>query len=289
MKFWKLYALLVFFVLFGGASAAFAQGGGQLEITFFNVGAGDCILLQQGGSTMMIDTGYETTEPEVAASLDAMGVKSLDCLLLTHYDEDHVGGAAGLLASFDVREVYGPDYKGKSREYQAYEAVLKTSGIKSSILKEETHFTVGDMDVTLWPPQKRLGMVPNEYSIFCSVKFGNRRFLFTGDALDQRMTDFAAAVDGHYDFIKLPHHGMFLAKSAIFRRLLSLARPRYGVITNSPQFPITSDLALLLEVYRLKTLETKNGSVVVKSDGDNIEMYQPEAVSSDIQEQAIPD
>ena len=282
MKFRKLYALLALFVLFGGAPAAFAQGGGQLEITFFNVGAGDCILLRQGEHSMMIDTGYEATEPAVAASLDAMGVKSLDCLLLTHYDEDHVGGAPGLLASFDVGEVYGPDYRGKSREYQNYEAALKTSGVRSTILKKEASFTVGSLDVVLYPPQKRPGMVPNEYSVFCSVTFGSRRFLFTGDALDQRMTDFASALDGRCDFIKLPHHGMFLAKSAIFRRLLSLAKPKYGVITNSPQFPITSDLALMLEIYRLQTLETKNGYIVVKSDGDSIEMYQPEAVSGDV-------
>ena len=288
MKYLK-FLLIVAGVLLFGSPAAFAQGGGQLEITFFNVGAGDCILLRQGAHSMMIDTGYETTEPAVAASLDAMDVKSLDCLLLTHYDEDHVGGAAGLFASFDIREVYGPDYKGNSREYQDYEAALKTSGVKNVILKQETHFAVGDLDVTLWPPQKRLGMVPNEYSVFCSVTFGSRRFLFTGDALDQRMTDFAAALDGRCDFIKLPHHGMFLAKSAIFRRLLSLAKPRYGVITNSPQFPITSDLALLLEIYRLQTLETKNGYIVVKSDGDSIEMYQPESVSGDAPEQEALD
>ena len=82
---------------------------------------------------------------------------------------------------------------------------------------------------------------------------------------------------------------MFLAKSAIFRRLLSLAKPRYGVITNSPQFPITSDLALLLEIYRVRTLETKNGFITVTSDGENIEMYQPESVSGDAPEQEALD
>ena len=154
LKYLRLCSVLAAMLLLCQA-AAFAEGGGQLEITFFNVGAGDCILLRQGEHSMMIDTGYEATEPAVAASLDAMGVKSLDCLLLTHYDEDHVGGAPGLLASFDVGEVYGPDYRGKSREYQNYEAALKTSGVRSTILKKEASFTVGSLDVVLYPPQKR--------------------------------------------------------------------------------------------------------------------------------------
>ena len=51
MKYLK-FLLIVAGVMLFGSPAAFAQGGGQLEITFFNVGAGDCILLRQGEHSM---------------------------------------------------------------------------------------------------------------------------------------------------------------------------------------------------------------------------------------------
>ena len=88
-------------------SLCLALGASWLEpaldtyrLTALDVGQGQCILLQSGGKTYMVDCGGDydkNTADKAAATLLSQGITRLDGLILTHYDQDHVGGAAYLL------------------------------------------------------------------------------------------------------------------------------------------------------------------------------------------------
>ena len=70
------------------------------RVTVLDVGQGQCILLQSGGKTYMVDCGgsYDEDAADIAAeTLLSQGIRRLDGLILTHYDKDHVGGAQYLL------------------------------------------------------------------------------------------------------------------------------------------------------------------------------------------------
>ena len=56
-----------------------------VRVSFIDVGKGDCILIQAGGSSAVIDTGYENTADDVISYLKDSGVTRLDCLVITHY------------------------------------------------------------------------------------------------------------------------------------------------------------------------------------------------------------
>lgn len=259
------------------AASCWAGERNELSVTFFDVGKGDCILLRQGGSAMMIDTGFEKTETSVAASLDEMGVRKLDCLLLTHYDKDHVGGAAGLLERFDIKRVCGPDYIARGETYNEFLAALEERGLRLETVRKQTAFHLGGLEVVFYPPLQHEGMVPNDYSVICSVKFGERRLLFLGDATELRMGDFLPFAGGRCDLVKLPHHGIWLSKSVNFRRLLTITKPQFCVATNSAQFPLSPGSRLVLEIFRVRTLETKDGSVNLLCDGRNLLVTQQPA------------
>ena len=76
------------------------------KITFFNVGKADAILLQYNDTNMVIDTGTKDSEEYFLEGLKRLNVDKIDCLIITHFDQDHVGGAASLISSYEIDTVY---------------------------------------------------------------------------------------------------------------------------------------------------------------------------------------
>ena len=81
-----------------GACAAEMDGAAQedgpiaVELTFFNVGKADAILVRVGEKTYLIDAGLKKGFNDLLAGLDREGVTHLDGVFLTHVDKDHGGG-----------------------------------------------------------------------------------------------------------------------------------------------------------------------------------------------------
>ena len=88
---------------------------GSLVVSFIDVGQGDAILIQSGGKNYLVDGGKSEAGPKVVDFLHSRGVQSLDGLVATHPDADHVGGLPDVLDAFDVATVYlSGDTKGTS-------------------------------------------------------------------------------------------------------------------------------------------------------------------------------
>lgn len=81
------------------------------RFTVLDVGQGQCLLLQSGGHTFMVDCGgsRDKEAADIAAeTLLSQGIAKLDGLILTHCDRDHVGGVEGLLSRVDTRVLILP-------------------------------------------------------------------------------------------------------------------------------------------------------------------------------------
>jgi beta-lactamase superfamily II metal-dependent hydrolase len=74
-----------------------------MKLTVYPSGKGDCLLLQSGGESMLIDGGVGNSFVEhVLPKLEGIG--KLDCVYLSHIDDDHIGGLIELVnATFDWR------------------------------------------------------------------------------------------------------------------------------------------------------------------------------------------
>jgi competence protein ComEC len=91
----------------------------DFRLTALPVGQGQCLLLQSGSQVYVIDCGGdnpEETADEAAAALLSQGIRRLDGLILTHYDEDHAGGAQYLLNRIRVDALFLPDGTFKPRK-----------------------------------------------------------------------------------------------------------------------------------------------------------------------------
>ena len=82
------------------------------RVTVFDVGQGQCILIQCGGENYLVDCGGDNDEmvaDMAAEQLLSQGIISLDGLILTHYDRDHAGAADLLLSRIPAEMLYLPD------------------------------------------------------------------------------------------------------------------------------------------------------------------------------------
>jgi competence protein ComEC len=87
----------------GGASP---PPSGSLSVSFIDVGQGDGILVQAGGTSHLIDAGRSEEGPNVVDFLRSRGVESLDGIVVSNPDADHIGGFLDVFDAFPVETVY---------------------------------------------------------------------------------------------------------------------------------------------------------------------------------------
>ena len=92
--------LLTLAILVGGLAGCAREPApeGTLTVTVLDEGKADCILIQESSvGAMLIDTGTRESASAILEFLRARGIDTLETLLLTHMDKDHIGGAAAIL------------------------------------------------------------------------------------------------------------------------------------------------------------------------------------------------
>ena len=107
-----LMSLLLVFMLAvpGNAVSTQAAGQGDMAVHFIDVGQGLAILVQSGGENLLYDGGNRAHADEVVQYLKNQQVETIDYMISSHYDEDHLGGLVKCLDNFEVEHVLGSDY-----------------------------------------------------------------------------------------------------------------------------------------------------------------------------------
>lgn len=243
-----------------------------LRVSFVDVGKGDCILLQAGDESALIDTGYEETADDVVSYLRAQGVQHLSWVMITHYDKDHVGGLRAIGKEFSPDAVYLPGYEGADKQYDFVRKAVEDLGLPAQKTTRELSLTVGPAKLAVYP--SHLTYVPdangnegndNDLSLVTALSFGKDSYLFTGDLEEEGIEAFLELGLGQADVLKMPHHGQ---KSKATSNLLESVRPQIAVITDGEDDPADKKTLRLLEDVDADTYRTsEDGTVVITSDG----------------------
>ena len=255
---------------------AHAADVGRLTVDVLKVGKADAIILQCQDRTMVIDAGEEDDGEEVVSFLQKAGRTRVDTLLITHFDKDHVGGADTLVESMEVGQVLVPAYEGTTQDYYDFLEALRKKGLAAKTLTGPARFTLGTAQVMVEPPAEYVyngnQEMDNNFSLITSVTHGNMRLLFTGDAMKARIREWLSAHDGeHYDFLKVPHHGVY---NTAQEELAVSASPRYAVICGSRKHPADRATIEALRRCGASILQTKDGDIHASSDGASITIGQ---------------
>ena len=112
---------------------------GELRIHFLDVGQGDCTFIEfPDGQTLLIDGGdtQTNTENAIMRYLNALQIKRLDYILITHTDEDHCGGLDSVISYKKVSKIFLPQTKDVNVNVayaKAYSAAMKSDAEKSVV------------------------------------------------------------------------------------------------------------------------------------------------------------
>lgn len=248
-----------------------------LKITFLKVGKADAIIAQTQEKTMVIDAGEEDDGEEVVSFLTNQGIFKVDVLIITHYDQDHVGGADTLVESLDVAQVFLPDYEGSHTEYLDFMTSLDKKKIKPQFLTEPIEFQFGDTMVKVEPPLSyeipdSTVEVDNNFSLITTLTNGDNKFLLSGDAEKKRIREWISSGSADTcDLLKVPHHGIY---NTALEELLGVVSPKYAVICSSEKNPVQTQTLELLKRYHVQIFQTKDGNVTVISNGNHMEISQ---------------
>ena len=262
-----IFAGIVFIVL----CASFIKiSDNKLHLTFFSVkNADSCLIKTPQNHYLIIDTGklsfsgnYSAGEGVIAKYLLSKGVTKIDYIILSHLDNDHIGGTVGLLKRIKAKKVFVNTDTPTSQTSRDLFDYLKKQKIpyeivkNNSVLYEEDNFKVS--------AYLNKSIDENENSIINLIEYKDFNALFMGDA---GISGFEVLPDKKINVLKLGHHG---AKDTINKSVLDKIKPETVIIStgqNQYGHPHFSIINLFGEnnIHYLRT-DSKN-TINISTDG----------------------
>ncbi len=245
---------------------------GNMVVHFLDVDQGLCILVQSEGENLIYDGGDKKTSDEVVSYLKEQGVKTIDYMISSHYDSDHVSGLIDCLENFDVENVISSNYVHESKTYENFVAAVEAEGLDMDHPAVGESFTFGNGGFTILAPNEIDDGDSNANSVAIKLVNGNHSFIITGDAEFKNEKEMCeTGIDLACDVLVPGHHGSATATSWDF---LEKTLPAYAVIScgtdNSYGHPHEETMEKLesaeVEVYRTDV----QGTIVLTSDGTNL-------------------
>lgn len=243
-----------------------------MNVSFIDVGKGDCILVQVSDAAVLIDTGFDDTADEVVAYLHEQGVKRLRGVIITHYDRDHVGGLNAIGKAIDIDTVFLPGYEGADKNYRTTMSAVDNLGVSSLPVTEIQTLELNEAKLTILPTT--LSYLPgangdegndNDLSLVVTLHFRDDSFLFAGDLEKKGIAAYLKNSQGHFDVLKMPHHGQ---KNSNTDDLLAEVQPSFVIVTDDPSSPADKKTLDLIDDTGAETYRTStDGTIVIESDG----------------------
>lgn len=245
---------------------------GPVTVHYINVGQGDSILIQQDGHNMLIDAGTNAAESAVVNYLKSKGITRLDYVIGTHPHEDHIGGLDKVIDNFTVDKFIMPKVTHTTQTFKDVITAAQNKGLKITVPKVGDKYSLGVANFTILAPNNSSYSNLNNYSVVIKLKFGNRSFIFTGDAEGLSEGEILAKqLDITGDVLKLGHHG---SKTSTAQAFLNKVNPKYAVVScgknNSYKHPHQQTLDKL-KVKNIKVYRTDEaGTIIATSNGSSL-------------------
>lgn len=271
---WRLCAVILalcFGLSLVGCQKSEAVTGFSVEV--LDVGQSDCTLLREGNAVWMIDTGTATERGTVMGALADRGIERIDCLLLTHPHEDHIGNARMLLENYEVGMLIVSPFEADDLTYRLVLETAKQRGVACHVARGEEVYTLGGATVDILLADEN-AKEPNDASVILRVLYGKTTFLFTGDAELDGETALLSVVTAERldcDFLKAGHHG---SETSCCEALLQAVTPEHVAIScgaeNDYGFPHQALLERLDAVGATYHRTDKEGTLCYVSDGETV-------------------
>ncbi|MDM8523707.1 DNA internalization-related competence protein ComEC/Rec2 [Desulfococcaceae bacterium HSG8] len=263
----------------------------DLRVTVIDVGQGGSSLLEiPGGECLLVDGGgfpdrstFDVGERIVAPLLLKKRIKTIDKIVLSHPDSDHMNGLLHIAGHFNVREIWTNNDISEKINSHEFMKILDENDIRQPGLDEILHardIKGADIEV-LYPPddfvdhKKEDGWrkKSNNNSLVLRVTLGSLSFLFPGDIEAQAEKELVSMAGDRLKSTVLiaPHHG---SKTSSSDEFLDAVSPEYVIISsgwnNRFQLPHQS----VLDKYRARGYQIyrtdMQGAISISTDGESL-------------------
>lgn len=250
--------------------------GNEVIVHFIDVGQADCIFIQDGEDTMLIDVGNKNDDALVSQYLDGLGVEQIDYFIATHPHEDHIGCAAAILRLYDVGTIIKSETENTTACYREMMEQAEKSKTPIEIAVPGNTYVLGNGEFEILGPISRDSNEMNNNSVVILYQYGDTRFLFTGDAeREEELEILDAGYDVDADVLKVGHHGSSSSTTYPWLRAVS---PRYTVIScgkdNEYGHPHEATMSKLKDAETEVFRTDKNGTIVFVTDGETLTPYE---------------
>jgi competence protein ComEC len=238
--------------------------GTPVQAHFINVGQGDSILIQLTNSkTILVDGGRQDAGPDVVAYLKKIGVKTIDLMVGTHPDADHIGGLATVMNSLPVKQVLDSGRTSTTVTYKNYLTVIKNKRIPFVVAKVGQTITL-DPSVKIQVLNSGAGARDdNDASVSLKISYGSEDILLTGDAEADQEKVMLGKFNVEAEIFKAAHHGSNTGNSLAF---LQEVHPKATVlsyaINNSYGHPNADVVSRLRQIGSKVYSTAESGNIV---------------------------
>lgn len=243
-----------------------------IKIHYIDVGQGDSIFIElPNKKTMLIDAGESSKGKIVSSYISNLGYYKIDYIVGTHPHTDHIGGLAHIINSFDIGNIYMPKAVSTSKTYENLLNTISQKGLKITTARAGVNIvSESNLNINIVAPNREYSDLNNSSAVV-KITYGNRKFLFMGDAETKSENDIISDVSA--DVIKVGHHGSDTSSGQSF---VNKVNPKYAIIMvgnnnqyNHPyQIIIDRWINSGAKVYRTDI----NGNIIVISDGNSLDI-----------------
>ncbi|MBE6021544.1 MAG: MBL fold metallo-hydrolase [Clostridiales bacterium] len=238
----------------------------NLTVHFIDVGQADAIFLDYGTTEILVDGGNNKDGDTVSAYIKPYVDYSLDYIIATHPDADHVGGLDIVINDYEVDQIIDSGFIKNTATANSYYNAAAAEGCEFIYDKDMTINIGGAVTVKIIETGDNYESA-NDNSVIALVSYGDFKLLLTGDmgstVEEKNLNKFSDV-----DVLKVGHHGSRYSTSAAFLRTV---KPEAAVVSagigNSYDHPHKETLQRLLDRGTKVYGTSKSGNVVLTTSG----------------------
>jgi competence protein ComEC len=264
----------------------------DLRVTIIDVGQGSCALLEMpGGACFLIDGGgfadnsvFDVGARIIAPLLWRKKIKTVDTLILTHPNSDHLNGLLYIAEHFNVKRLWSNNEAVATQGYREFMDIVKRKKIHVPSLKNMSRkHVIGDVNLNiLYPPDyfqdkkdREKWREYNNNSLVMKVALGSKSFLFPGDIMAKAEQELVSMQGGTLKstFLLAPHHGSKTSSTAAF---LEQVDPEFIIISSGWQNRFGFPHASVLKRYTVRGCQIlrtdAQGALTISTDGRSVKI-----------------
>lgn len=247
----------------------------DLQIITFDVQNADCFLIKTPANKyFIIDTGRASYKGSKAQAnsiiikyLKDRGIKNIEGMIITHFDNDHSGGAVDIMKNLNVKQVYINSFKDNSMTSVEIYKTLREKEISSRIPKGIIYQEPDLKMQTFIADSKE----DNEKSIITLLSYKEFDMLFTGDAGIGAFEQIKSQLPHNIEILKVGHHG---GPNVVNQKMLEHLNTKVSIISTGPNafgHPNKGTLDILrhTDIYRTD----RHNSIKINSNGNSYRLY----------------